>query len=58
MNKLYALILILIGFSINAQSDTICNPSFEDSLINWEHFVMVIQMEFFQWTAHLLTVEI
>lgn len=38
MNKLYALILILIGFSINAQSDTICNPSFEDSLINWGTF--------------------
>ncbi len=30
--------LILIGFSINAQSDTICNPSFEDSLNNWGTF--------------------
>ncbi|MAW82972.1 MAG: hypothetical protein CL832_00700 [Crocinitomicaceae bacterium] len=38
MNKLYTLMLILIGFSINAQSDTICNPSFEDSLNNWGTF--------------------
>ena len=30
--------LILIGFYINAQSDTICNPSFEDSLNNWGTF--------------------
>ena len=38
MNKLYTLMLILIGFYINAQSDTICNPSFEDSLNNWGTF--------------------
>lgn len=30
--------LIFIGFYINAQSDTICNPSFEDSLNNWGTF--------------------
>ena len=38
MKKLYFLILVLSSFSINAQSDTICNPSFEDSLINWGTF--------------------
>ena len=38
MNKLYTLMLILIGFYINDQSDTICNPSFEDSLNNWGTF--------------------
>ena len=38
MNKLYTLILILTGLTINAQSDTICNPSFEDSLNNWGTF--------------------
>ena len=38
MNKLYTLILILTGLTVNAQSDTICNPSFEDSLNNWGTF--------------------
>ena len=38
MKKLYILILVLTSFSINAQSDTICNPSFEDSLTNWGTF--------------------
>ena len=38
MKKLYILFLVLTNFSINAQSDTICNPSFEDSLTNWGTF--------------------
>ena len=38
MKKLYILILVLTSLSINAQSDTICNPSFEDSLTNWGTF--------------------
>ncbi len=38
MKKLYILILVLKSLSINAQSDTICNPSFEDSLTNWGTF--------------------
>ena len=38
MKKLYLIIILLISFSINAQSDTLCNPSFEDSLSNWGTF--------------------
>tara|TARA_Y100000991_G_scaffold10186_1_gene7201 strand:+ start:13 stop:1710 length:1698 start_codon:yes stop_codon:yes gene_type:complete len=38
MKRLYTLILVLTSFSINAQSDTLCNPSFEDSLGNWGTF--------------------
>lgn len=38
MKKLYILFLVLTSLSINAQSDTICNPSFEDSLTNWGTF--------------------
>ena len=38
MKKLYIFILVLTSFSINAQSDTLCNPSFEDSLANWGTF--------------------
>ena len=38
MKKLYILFLVLISFSLNAQSDTICNPSFEDSLNYWGTF--------------------
>mgnify|MGYP001491592510 FL=1 len=38
MKRLYNLILVLTSFSINAQSDTLCNPSFEDSLGNWGTF--------------------
>ena len=38
MKKLYIFFLVLTSLSINAQSDTICNPSFEDSLTNWGTF--------------------
>ena len=38
MKKIYTTFIVLISFSINAQSDTICNPSFEDSLSNWGTF--------------------
>ena len=38
MKKLYIFFLVLTSLSINAQSDTICNPSFEDSLNNWGTF--------------------
>jgi len=38
MKKLLIILLLFSYNSFSAQSDTLCNPSFEDSLNNWGTF--------------------